>query len=316
MPNLPLISIIVPTYNRANLIGETLDSILAQTYTNWECIVVDDCSTDNTAEVMSKYCSKDSRFQYHHRPKDRLPGGNAARNYGFEISKGEYINWFDSDDILKNNHLYEHVSCHLNKNTDAVISNAQVFEDIPENILRFWAKISPQKDVILEMIALKIMWQTGAVSWKRSALKDTLFEEDLFSSQEWTFHLKQLINKKTYSINKITTVLIRSHEHRIGKIKSVKKIISTFLSRYKIFKLLSVDNNLNKQKELLLLNVMYMALYDAISIKSYALIKYIYKVLIKEFFKLQYKFSLIKVLFFSAPLYFITGKGYQFFKIK
>ena len=61
----PLISIIIPTYNRAHIIGETLDSIIAQTYTNWECIVVDDGSSDNTAEVMAKYIVKDSRFRYY-----------------------------------------------------------------------------------------------------------------------------------------------------------------------------------------------------------------------------------------------------------
>jgi|SRR5690554_465997 len=96
----PLVSIIIPTYNRAHLIGETLDSVLAQTYQNWECIVVDDGSTDNTDEVMAEYMARDSRFQYHHRPEDRLPGGNAARNYGFDVSKGEYIQWFDDDDIM------------------------------------------------------------------------------------------------------------------------------------------------------------------------------------------------------------------------
>lgn len=51
----PLVSIIIPTFNRAHLIGETLDSIIAQTYTHWECIVVDDGSTDNTEEIMTSY---------------------------------------------------------------------------------------------------------------------------------------------------------------------------------------------------------------------------------------------------------------------
>ena len=77
----PLVSIIIPTYNRAHLIAETLDSIIAQTYTNWECIVVDDGSTDPTDELMETYCKKDSRFQYYHRPKNRPKGANACRNY-------------------------------------------------------------------------------------------------------------------------------------------------------------------------------------------------------------------------------------------
>ncbi|MFI8378746.1 glycosyltransferase family 2 protein [Leeuwenhoekiella sp. NPDC079379] len=96
----PLVSIIIPTYNRAHLIGETLDSVLVQTYENWECIVVDDGSTDETAELLASYVQKDSRFQYHRRPSKRPKGANACRNYGFELSKGEFIQWLDSDDLL------------------------------------------------------------------------------------------------------------------------------------------------------------------------------------------------------------------------
>jgi glycosyltransferase involved in cell wall biosynthesis len=95
-----LVSIIIPTYNRAYLLGETLDSVSQQTYHNWECIIVDDGSTDNTDEVVGEYVKKDSRFKYYHRPKEHLPGGNGARNYGFKISRGEYIQWFDSDDLM------------------------------------------------------------------------------------------------------------------------------------------------------------------------------------------------------------------------
>ncbi len=79
MAEQPLVSIIIPTYNRAHLIGETLDSVLAQTYTNWECIVVDDGSTDATDELMAKYCAKDARIRYYHRPDLHLSGGNGAR---------------------------------------------------------------------------------------------------------------------------------------------------------------------------------------------------------------------------------------------
>ncbi|WP_417872512.1 glycosyltransferase family 2 protein, partial [Xanthomarina gelatinilytica] len=91
----PLVSIIIPTFNRAHLLGETLDSVLTQTYANWECLVVDDGSTDATEALVQTYIQKDSRFQYQKRPDRHLPGGNGARNYGFELSKGEFIQWFD-----------------------------------------------------------------------------------------------------------------------------------------------------------------------------------------------------------------------------
>ena len=83
---------IIPTYNRAHLIGETLDSVLAQTYQHWECIIVDDGSSHNTDRVVSEYVKKDSWFKYYHRPDEHLPGGNGARNYGFKMSQGKFIN--------------------------------------------------------------------------------------------------------------------------------------------------------------------------------------------------------------------------------
>ena len=96
----PLVSVIIPSFNRANFLGETLDSILSQTYQCWECLVIDDGSTDHTPELMEFYRERDARISYHKRPKDRPKGANACRNYGFELSRGEYVNWFDDDDVM------------------------------------------------------------------------------------------------------------------------------------------------------------------------------------------------------------------------
>ncbi|WP_290476107.1 MULTISPECIES: glycosyltransferase family 2 protein [unclassified Leeuwenhoekiella] len=112
MPNRkkPLVSIIIPTYNRSHLINETLESVLAQTYKNWECIVVDDGSIDDTEEVVKNYIEKDSRFKFYNRPSNRPKGANTCRNYGFELSKGAYIQWLDSDDLISEKKLEAQVS--------------------------------------------------------------------------------------------------------------------------------------------------------------------------------------------------------------
>src|SRR5690606_7788857 len=128
MTELPMVSIITPTFNRANLIGETLDSVLAQTYQNWECIVVDDGSTDNTDEILKNYCYKDARFQYHHRPADRLRGGNPARNYGFEKGKGEFVMFLDSDDLFIKTAVKERVENALLYKCDMLINNSVAFK--------------------------------------------------------------------------------------------------------------------------------------------------------------------------------------------
>jgi glycosyltransferase involved in cell wall biosynthesis len=127
----PLVSIIIPTYNRASLIGETLNSILAQTYTNWECIIVDDGSTDNTEFVIYKYVDLDSRFKLYHRPADRIKGANACRNFGFELSEGKYIQYLDSDDYISLNKIEEQVNqlekCDINT---IAICKWQFFENL------------------------------------------------------------------------------------------------------------------------------------------------------------------------------------------
>lgn len=122
-----LVSIIIPTYNRAHLIHETLDSVLAKTYTNWQCIIVNDGSTDNTDEVVGEYLKKDKRFQYRHRPKDRLPGDNSTRNYGLELSKGAFVNWFDSNDLMHKNFVLLKMKAINSSEVDFVYCNNKIF---------------------------------------------------------------------------------------------------------------------------------------------------------------------------------------------
>ncbi len=95
----PKVSIIVATYNRAKFLVEMLVSIQNQTFVDWECIIVDDGSTDNSLEIIGDYIKKDNRFHLFSRPKCRLKGPSACRNVGIEKSKGEYVVFFDDDDI-------------------------------------------------------------------------------------------------------------------------------------------------------------------------------------------------------------------------
>ncbi len=97
-----LVSIIIPT---AHFLGETLEAVIAQTYQNWECIVVDDGSYDNTEEIISSYSDKDQRIKFHPRPATRKKGASACRNFGLEKSKGELIQFLDSDDLLAKDKL-------------------------------------------------------------------------------------------------------------------------------------------------------------------------------------------------------------------
>lgn len=92
-----LVSIITPVYKCEEYIAKTMDSVWSQTYTKWEMILVDDCSPDNSADLIHEYQKRDSRFKY---IKLRENGGAAiARNVGLENAKGRYIAYLDADDI-------------------------------------------------------------------------------------------------------------------------------------------------------------------------------------------------------------------------
>lgn len=105
--NTALVSIIIPCYNQASFLAETLDSVLQQTYGNWECIIVNDGSPDNTEEIAQRYCDKDSRFKYLYKNNGGL---SSARNAGIKFSTGDYILPLDSDDKIASNYLLEAVN--------------------------------------------------------------------------------------------------------------------------------------------------------------------------------------------------------------
>ena len=95
-------TIIIPTYNRANVILETLHSVQNQKYKNWECLIVDDGSIDNTAEIINSISKLDNRFKYIYQENAER---SVARNNGIRNSQGKYICFLDSDDTYENDHL-------------------------------------------------------------------------------------------------------------------------------------------------------------------------------------------------------------------
>jgi len=113
-----MISVVIPLYNRADLVGETLDSVLAQSYSEWECIVVDDRSTDASADVVRSYMEKDNRFRLLIRPEDRIKGGPTCRNIGLENARGDLLFFLDSDDVLTPL-FFETVVGNMEKNPNA-----------------------------------------------------------------------------------------------------------------------------------------------------------------------------------------------------
>ena len=95
--NSPTVSIVIPAYGAEKYLAKTLDSVLEQDYAHWECWVVDDCSTDGTADIIKQYADRDSRIKYLQTPENM--GAFGARNLGMDHMRGRYLCFLDADDI-------------------------------------------------------------------------------------------------------------------------------------------------------------------------------------------------------------------------
>lgn len=115
-----LVSIIVPVYNVKSYIAATIESVLAQTYTDWELLLIEDGSTDGTKEFVEQYLKEqaDDRIKFHIIPQNI--GAAAARNYGMDISKGRFVTYLDSDDLWQPEKLSHQVAFMMEK--DAAFS--------------------------------------------------------------------------------------------------------------------------------------------------------------------------------------------------
>lgn len=111
-----LVSIIIPVYNVRDYIIATIESVLAQTYTNWELLLMEDGSTDGTRELVAQYLAehKDDRIQFHIIPENI--GAAAARNQGMDLSKGRFVAYLDSDDLWQPQKLAHQVAWMLERN--------------------------------------------------------------------------------------------------------------------------------------------------------------------------------------------------------
>lgn len=123
-----LISIIMPAYNAKKYISDSIKSVLNQTYSNWELIVIDDCSTDDTSIIIKEYCKRDYRIKYIKQSKNS--GAACARNKGIKEANGTYIAFLDSDDLWYSNKLELQVS--FMKREDILFS-CTYYDKIDEN---------------------------------------------------------------------------------------------------------------------------------------------------------------------------------------
>lgn len=187
------VSIVIPCLNRAALLREALESVRAQTYQNWEAVVVDDGSTDQSVFLVQKMAREDLRIRIIRREGLRS-GAPACRNQGLAASKGEYVIFLDSDDALAPHCLYQRVAAmRAEPCLDFAVFPCQIFRQVPSDTDVFWNAHTAEDDLD-RFLKLDVPWQTASPIWTRRALGVVgPWDEQVLSWQDWEFHLRALI---------------------------------------------------------------------------------------------------------------------------
>ena len=193
----PLITIVLTTYNRAHLIEETLDSVLSQTYGNWQCIIIDDNSIDDTKAVVKKYLKIDNRIEYLVKDKHLKKGLPASRNIGIKKAKGTYLVFFDDDDMVHPQLIEICVDSFKNKNTSFVHYKKQSFEggfnkNLIVPIVNYKTK-QLEENIYEKVILGTLPLASCTVMWKTELFNNNLFNEGLMYAEEWECYSRLLI---------------------------------------------------------------------------------------------------------------------------
>lgn len=196
---------VIPTYNRANFIADTINSVLAQDFTDFEVVVIDDGSTDTTAEIIEQNFSRDERIRYF---RQQNAERGAARNHGFKESRGRYVVFFDSDDVMHSDHLralYALIEKYPQANFLAtkyrlVRNGKPYFSDVNE-LPEGWHGI----DLVLHGNPLACNF---CVKKENTRLKLFLEDRRYAVVEDWMFLVENLIDDKIYIGDEVTISMI------------------------------------------------------------------------------------------------------------
>lgn len=249
----PVISVIIPLFNREQLIIETLEYLLAQTFGCWECIIIDDHSSDESFSVVTEFSKRDSRFKCYKRPDELKKGANSCRNFGLSISCGEFVYWLDSDDIPHPN-LLDYALRYLRKSdVDYVRFKRKLFYGnfvqnlIKDENLKTGRQLIFSPNLLEAMLLNELEFNTCNVVWRRTSLKNERFCENIVYADEWEYYSRLLImglkgqNLDNILIfgrkhkNSTTAEFRQSNSVRIASKIDATKIVLINLNRKKLY---------------------------------------------------------------------------------
>ena len=210
---MPVVSIIMATFNRAHLILETIESIRNQTFTDFECLIIDDGSEDNTENLLHEIARSDPRFIYHKRPIDYNKGLPGCRNYGLDICRGEFILFFDDDDLVHPKNLEVNTSMLLGSDYDFVHYQKHPFyqEKVQYTNEPVNTRNAIKRDDLIDILDNKIPMASCTVMWNKFCFSEERFLENLSYAEEWELY-SRLVSKGFQGIS-LSNVLYYNRKH-------------------------------------------------------------------------------------------------------
>lgn len=194
MKNNDLISVIIPVYNAERFVAQTLDSVLEQTYENWEAILVNDGSIDNSLEILQKYAKKDKRFKIINKQNEKL---SAARNDGLKIATGKYITFLDADDMWYPQFLEFMLQAMQTQNADVVWCRYNECDENAGLEVRRFYDYMPKTMVcenMLRQFSLHLKPKATILVW------DKLYKAEILKGLEFSREYKAMAEDFQYSI--------------------------------------------------------------------------------------------------------------------
>jgi len=228
------ITVIIPCYNQAHFLRDAVGSVMAQTYKDWEVLIINDGSTDSTESVAMEYCEKDSRINYIVKENGGL---SSARNKGLDQATGDYIQFLDADDVL--NPMKFEDSMISAAVADIVISNFQYFTTEPGKSTKPSFELT---DNDFNFSSILSGWDTDFVFpphsgiFKASLFENVRFNETLSAREDWLMWLQiYLLKPETFFLNK-PYALYRMSDNSMSKNKSLmdENQVAVFRLLYKI----------------------------------------------------------------------------------
>ncbi|MEQ9299445.1 MAG: glycosyltransferase [Cyclobacteriaceae bacterium] len=239
-----IFSVVVPTYNYGHFLRDALESIKKQTYDDWECIVVDDGSTDDTASVVFEYTSNDSRFRYFYQENGGL---SSARNLGIAKSKGRFIQLLDADDYV-HTRKFEFLAPNLLNENVVVYGDAFYFDSgNPEFLENWYLKngLSLSNDSALsayDLVLRNRLPVNAPIIPKLFFQKYGLFDEKLMAAEDWDLWLRFVLKNEVlrHVPGEYGGSFIRSHSNSMMS-NSIVQNINRLKVRRKLHAVLSKE---------------------------------------------------------------------------